>query len=153
MGVTSSSPRSGRRPPRAVMQVLWHLHRLVFRLTGRGLEPPREGRVGTLALRTIGRHSGLQRETLTWYLADGDRLVIVASNAGSDRHPAWFLNLEDNPDVEVRLDASWLPYRARRAADAELEALWPRLEAANADYRSYRESSTRAIPVVILEPS
>lgn len=134
------------------MQALWHAHRFVFRLTGRGLEPAGGGRLGTLALRTLGRNSGLPRETLLSYLADGSRLVIVASNAGSERHPAWWLNLEANPEAQVRTAAEWQPYRARRAAGEELSRLWASVTAANPQYAEYRRAASREIPVVILEP-
>ena len=146
--------RSGaRRPPRAVLQAAWHLHRFVFRLTGRGLERAGADRMGTLALRTVGRNSGLPRETLLWYLADGANLVVVASNAGSDRHPGWWLNLEANPEAEVRTGNEWLPHRARRARGDELARLWSRVTAANPQYAEYGRAAGREIPVVVLEPS
>ena len=136
------------------MQTLWHLHRFVFRLTGQGTEPARADRLGTLALRTVGRKSGDRRETLVWFTDDPPNRVLVASNAGSDRHPAWWLNLQAHPEAEVRAgDEAWQRVRARRATDAELAVLWPRLERLSPAYRSYRRATGREIPVVILEPA
>ena len=135
------------------MQALWHAHRLVFRATGRGLERAEAEKLGTLALRTVGRNSGLCRETLVWYVVDGLDLVVVASNAGSDRDPAWWLNLEANPEAEVRTADEWLPYRARRASGEELDRLWLRITALKPQYAEYRRAAGREIPVVILEPA
>ena len=135
------------------MQVLWHLHRFIFRLTGQGLERSSPGSVGTLALRTTGRKSGERRETLVWYMDAPPNVVLVASNAGSDRHPGWWLNLEANPDAQVRIGDEWRRVRARRAAGAELVELWRRLEALQPSYRSYRAAAQRDIPVVVLEPA
>ena len=134
------------------MQVLWHLHRFVFRVSGQGLEAATSEKLGTLALRTTGRRSGERRETLVWYMPDPPNYVLVASNAGSDRHPGWWLNLEANPLAQVRVDGDWRPVRARRAAGDELTRLWSRLEALSASYRGYRATAKRDIPVVILEP-
>ena len=141
-----------RRPPRPILQVIWHLHRFFFRLSGQGLEAGTAEKLGTLALRTTGRKSGERRETLVWYMLDPPNLVLVASNAGSDRHPGWWLNLEANPLAHVRVDGDWRPVRARRASGEELTGLWPRLEALSASYRAYRAAAKRDIPVVILEP-
>ena len=135
------------------MQVLWHLHRFIFRLTGQGLERSSPASVGTLALRTTGRKSGERRETLVWYMDAPPNVVLVASNAGSDRHPGWWLNLEANPDAQVRIGDEWRRVRARRAAGAELVELWRRLEALQPSYRSYRAAAQRDIPVVVLEPA
>ena len=135
------------------MQVLWHLHRFIFRLTGQGLERSSPGSVGTLAVRTTGRKSGERRETLVWYMDAPPNVVLVASNAGSDRHPGWWLNLEANPDAQVRIGDEWRRVRARRAAGAELVELWRRLEALQPSYRSYRAAAQRDIPVVVLEPA
>lgn len=134
------------------MQPMWHAHRLVFRLTGRGTEPARSDRLGTLAIRTVGRNSGEQRETLVWYMDDPPNRVLVASNAGSDRHPAWWLNLEVQPEAQVSVDGEWGRVTARLATPEEAARLWPRLEQLNPAYRSYRLASRREIPVVILEP-
>ena len=134
------------------MQTLWHVHRWVFRTTGRGTERARADRLGTLALRTVGRNTGEQREALVWYMDDGARYVLVASNAGSDLHPAWWLNLEAHPEARVRVDGDWQPATARRATREEAESLWPRLVKLNPAYRRYRAASRREIPVVILEP-
>jgi deazaflavin-dependent oxidoreductase (nitroreductase family) len=104
-------------------------------------------------LTTIGRKSGARRSTmLTSPVQDGDTMVLVASYGGDDRHPAWFLNLRDNGDVEVTMDGTTRPMRAHVASDAERAALWPRVTAASRGYAEYQTRTEREIPLVVLEP-
>jgi deazaflavin-dependent oxidoreductase (nitroreductase family) len=105
-----------------------------------------------LFLHTVGRKSGQPRSNALFYLVDGADLVVVASNAGADTDPAWWLNLRDQPAAEVEIAGRRRPVRARVASAAEAARLWPRLDAANPDYATYRARAARPIPVVILEP-
>jgi F420H(2)-dependent quinone reductase len=132
---------------RVGMQVMWHMHRLVYRISG-----GKAAGDGTLAVHTVGRRSGEPRMTLLNYLDDGGRYVVVASNAGSHRHPAWWLNLEARPDAEVVVDGRRIPVRAHRADGAERERLWERVVEWNAAYAGYATETARSIPVVVLEP-
>jgi deazaflavin-dependent oxidoreductase (nitroreductase family) len=77
---------------------------------------------------------------------------VVASKGGAPTHPAWFLNLEAEPDVEVRLKREPRRVRARRATSEERERYWPRLNAIHKHYDAYQAKTTREIPVVVLEP-
>lgn len=99
-----------------------------------------------------GRKTGRLRTTPLVYLEDGDRVVVVASQAGRPEHPMWYLNLLANPDVTVQVRARRRPMRARVADQAERAALWPRLVGLYADYDSYQSWTDRVIPVVVLEP-
>jgi F420H(2)-dependent quinone reductase len=132
---------------RLVFQVGWHLHRLVYRLTA-----GRAAGAGTLELRTVGRRTGEPRMTLLHYLPDGDRLLVVASNAGGARDPAWWLNLAARPAAEVVLAGAVRPVTAREAVGTERDSLWGRLTVWNPDYADYQRRSGRRVPVVILEP-
>lgn len=128
------------------------VHERVFRATnGRLL-----GRVAgmpVLVLATTGRKSGKKRTTmLTSPVQDGDKLVIVASYGGDPRHPAWFLNLQENPDVEVTMGGKVRPMKARVATSDEKAELWPQVVAAYGGYGSYQKRTDRDIPLVILEP-
>ncbi len=105
-----------------------------------------------LFLHTVGRKSGQPRVNGLFYIDDGSDLVAVASNAGADRDPAWWLNLLDQPDAEVELAGRRRPVRARAATPEEAARLWPRLVAANPDFAEYRARVTRPIPIVVLEP-
>jgi deazaflavin-dependent oxidoreductase (nitroreductase family) len=85
---------------------------------------------------------------------EGATIVVVASRGGDDHHPAWFLNLRDNPDVEVAMQGQ--PSRrmkARVAGPEERERLWPRVTADHKNYAGYQTKTEREIPLVLLEPS
>jgi deazaflavin-dependent oxidoreductase (nitroreductase family) len=84
---------------------------------------------------------------------EGDTYVVVASRGGDDPHPAWFLNLRDNPDVEVAIKgAPKQPMRARVASPEERARLWPLVTADHKNYAAYQTKTTREIPLVLLEP-
>lgn len=104
-------------------------------------------------LTTTGRKSGEPRTTmLTTPLQDGDAIMLVASNNGGDRDPAWLLNLRDNPKVEVTIGGRTSPMTARVADAVEKAELWPRILADHAHYGGYQDKTERDIPVVVLEP-
>jgi F420H(2)-dependent quinone reductase len=109
------------------------------------------GNVPVLALTTTGRKSGEPRSSVVGYLPHGEAYAVVASNAGSDRTPAWWLNLQANPDCELDVDGDRLRARARRAEGDEREELWRRFAAANDSYESYRGYTERELPVVVLD--
>lgn len=99
-----------------------------------------------------GRRTGKLRTTPLVYLRDGDRVVVVASQAGRAQHPLWFRNLEADPEVTVQIKGDRLPMRARTASTHERAHLWPRLVDLYSDYDSYQSWTDREIPVVIIEP-
>jgi deazaflavin-dependent oxidoreductase (nitroreductase family) len=104
-------------------------------------------------LTTTGRKSGRPRTVfLTSPLREGDAYVVVASRGGDDHHPAWFLNLRDNPDVEVRIAGRRRPMRARVATADERTRMWPVVTAKYPGYGQYQERTAREIPLVLLEP-
>lgn len=103
---------------------------------------------------TVGRKSGQRRTTmLTAPIIEDDRLVLVASFGGDDRHPAWYLNLRAQPEVEVTRGGRTRPMVARVVSAEERRELWPRIVSAYAGYDEYRKRTDRAIPVVMLEPT
>jgi deazaflavin-dependent oxidoreductase (nitroreductase family) len=108
-----------------------------------------------LELTTTGRKTGRRHTVLlTSPVQQGDTMVIVASRGGDDRHPAWFLNLRDHPDVEVALAGkSKQSMRARVATPDERIALWPRVTAVSKGYANYQTKTERALPLVLLEPT
>jgi deazaflavin-dependent oxidoreductase (nitroreductase family) len=107
-----------------------------------------------LELTTIGRRSGQPRSVmLTSPVQEGETWVIVASRGGDDHHPAWFLNLSDRPDVEVRRKGQpKLRMRARIATPEERARLWPQVTATHKGYAGYQEKTDREIPLVLLDP-
>lgn len=141
-------------PPRWMYRIGWALHRALFAASGGriGASAPSGDRLGTLFLLTAGRRTGRVRRTGLNYLADGRNLVVVASNAGSASDPAWWLNLQAQPDAEIQIGPTRRPVRSRMATAGEAARLWPRFVRAAAAYDSYRRTSGREIAIVILEP-
>ena len=129
------------------------VHRIVLKVSG--------GRAGwtamdmpVLELTTTGRKSGQPRSVmLTSPLQEGSALVVVASRGGDDRAPDWFLNLQANADVRVRLQGE-APQgmHARVASPAERERMWPLVTGDHKNYAGYQTKTTREIPLVLLEP-
>ena len=107
--------------------------------------------VTTLILETTGRHSGKLRAKALISGQDGDRYVVVASNGGAKSHPDWYLNLRDNPKVEVQVKDEVFRARARTAEGAERERLWERIAEIWPAYNDYQRKTDRQIPVVVLE--
>ncbi|MDT4899326.1 MAG: hypothetical protein QOJ78_256, partial [Pseudonocardiales bacterium] len=102
------------------------VHRILLKITGNRAGWDVSG-MPVLELTTVGRKSGQRRATmLTAPLIEGDTIVVVASRGGDDTHPAWFLNLRDNPDVEVALvGAPKRPMKATVATTEERARMWP----------------------------
>jgi len=107
--------------------------------------------VPCLLITTRGHKSGKLRRTPIVYGQDGDRFVVIASRGGSDRHPAWFVNLQADPEAEIQVLADHHLVRARVAEAEERTALWERMVAVFADFEDYQKKTSREIPVVVLE--
>lgn len=107
--------------------------------------------VPTLILTTLGRRSGKPRRLALIYGQDGDAYVVVASKGGAPQHPEWYLNLVDNPEVQVQVLADRFRANARTATPEEHAALWPRMAAIWPAYNDYQAKTDRTIPLVILE--
>jgi len=121
-------------------------------------------RIPALLLTTTGRKSGLARTNGLTYCTDRGDLVVVASNGGSDRPPAWLLNIRDDPRVTVRVGRNVFGATAREASSEEQAQLWPKVNRANRGmsrlfhpgvtgrYDVYQRHTSRLIPVVIIHP-
>lgn len=105
----------------------------------------------TLLLTTTGRKSGEQRTMPLIYGRHGDAYMVVASKGGSDEPPAWYLNLTENPGVEVQVKGDRFPARARTADAEEKPEMWRTMTAEWPHYDAYQENTEREIPVVVLE--
>lgn len=135
-----------------VIRIMSRLNTWVYRLTG--------GRLGNtwihgepiILLTVTGRKTGRKLTVPLIHLRDGDRLIVVASKGGMDHHPAWYLNLVANPDVEVEIGRERRAMRATTADEAERAHYWPRLVALNKDFADYQARTSRTIPIVILTP-
>lgn len=109
----------------------------------------------TLLLRTTGRKSGLERTTALVYAVDGERRLVVGSNGGARRDPAWVLNLEADPAVEFQIGVRRTPATASvvRTDDPDYERMFALCNKANrGTFAKYRERTTRPLPIVVLSP-
>ena len=122
-----------------------------YRETGGELGHDWKKGTSILLLTTTGRKSGEQRTTPLIYGTSGDAFVIVASKGGSDDPPAWYVNLQAQPEVEVQVLDDRFTARARTATPDEKCELWEQMVAEWPDYEAYQESTDREIPVVLLE--
>ncbi|MDT5145542.1 MAG: hypothetical protein QOC58_187 [Mycobacterium sp.] len=103
-------------------------------------------------LTTTGRKSGQPRVSPLLYMRDGDRVILVASQGGRDKHPLWYLNLKADSKVSVQIKNEVLQLRARDATPEEREHYWPQLVAMYPSFDDYQAWTERVIPVVICEP-
>jgi deazaflavin-dependent oxidoreductase (nitroreductase family) len=104
-----------------------------------------------LILTTKGRRSGELRSTPLIYQRHGEDYLVVASRGGADEPPAWYLNLDAEPEVEVQVYGERFPAHARTADAHEKPGLWRTMAAAWPAYDEYQEKTGREIPVVVLE--
>jgi F420H(2)-dependent quinone reductase len=111
------------------------------------------GGLPILVLTTNGRKSGQARSTPLAFIRHGNDFAVIASNAGNDRTPAWWLNLQANPLATVLAERVRTDVHARRATVAEDAFLWEKFARSNPGFDEYRNLTTRVIPVVILERS
>jgi len=103
-----------------------------------------------LLLTTTGRKSGKRYTTPLTYLADGENLVIIASNGGADTDPNWWRNLSVSPHALVQVGGQHKELRAEAALGAERDRLWSAVTERYPVYRRYAEATKRQIPVVVL---
>lgn len=104
-----------------------------------------------LLLTTKGRKSGKARTLPLIYGTSGDNYLVVASHGGSRRPPAWYLNLETDPEVEVQVKGDRFKARARDATSEEKPGMWKTMTAEWPAYDDYQKRTERQIPVVVLE--
>jgi deazaflavin-dependent oxidoreductase (nitroreductase family) len=142
-------------PPPWFVHVFWRGHRLVYRLSGGHFLWTTASKRGWGALRltTVGRKSGRERSVILGYLDDGPNLVTLAMNGWDEGHPAWWLNLEAQPDAVVRLAHQRpRPVRARAAVGDERDRLWQLWAGVDPNLDAYAGRRSTETPVVVLEP-
>ena len=141
-------------PSDLVLKTMNTVHRSLLKLSG-GRAGWNVSNMPVLELTTTGRKSGQQRSVmLTSPLQEGESIVVVASRGGDDKAPAWFLNLRDNPDVEVALQGKPKQrMHAHIATPEERSRLWPLVTADHKNYAGYQTKTERQIPLVLLRPA
>ena len=139
------------RSRRWVIRGLSRTHLAVHRMT-RGRVLGSVAGMPVLLLTTTGRRSGKAHTTPLTFFRDGTDLVVIASNGGADRPPAWWLNLQQTPRAVVEIATDKFVVTARAASEQERERLWVVVTATYAGYARYQERTTRQIPLVFLTP-
>jgi deazaflavin-dependent oxidoreductase (nitroreductase family) len=125
--VSQAIERKPPQVPRWLVRTIWIVHRAAYSLTrGRfGLRPATTSQWGMLRLTTVGRRSGQRRVAIVGFIEDGRNIVSPAMNGWADPEPAWWLNLQANPDATVELpDGSSRAVTARAAIGDERARLW-----------------------------
>lgn len=153
MSQTDAKPP--RLPPRWFIHVAWRIHRFLYRISGgRFLWTPASKRGwGALRLTTVGRRTGRDRSVIIGYLVDGSDVVTLAMNGWGEGHPAWWLNLEANPEATIRL-AHEAPrkVRARRVTGEEEARLWKLWQAIEPEMDAYSRDRSTPTPVIVFDP-
>jgi deazaflavin-dependent oxidoreductase (nitroreductase family) len=135
---------------RWLLALITSIHRRLY-LASRGRLGHRALHYRFLLLGCTGRRSGRERIIPLLYVEDAGRYVVVGSNAGDTRDPAWWINLRAKPDAWAQVGRERFAVRAREARPEEAEKLWPRLNEAYGRYEEYRGRAGRPIPLVLLE--
>lgn len=148
-GATSDEKRP-RTPPSWFIRIAWAIHRAIYRWTGgrRGLWRATPEKWGTFRLHSVGRRSGRERIAILGYHEDGPNIVTVAMNGWMEGEPAWWRNLQANPDATIELKGQTLQVRAHAAVGEERERL-SGLFPGNKPFVQNRKTETA---IVVLEP-
>ena len=154
--MTAAPAKAPRLPPRWFVRAAWIIHRAIHRLTGgrRGLWEAKPGKWGTMRLTTVGRKSGKKRQAILGYFEDGPNVVTLAMNGWASPEPAWWLNLQANPETTIELKGERRAVRGRAAEGEERDLLWNRWGeyAKDGEYEAWAALRSGETAVVVLEP-
>lgn len=141
---------SGYRPPELALLGDEHVAR--YRET--------DGEVGylwngvpTLLLTTTGRNTNQPRTSALIFARDGADYLVVASMGGAPKHPAWYLNISADPEVQIQVKGERIAATARTAGESERARLWTIVADQWPNYDVYQTRTTRVIPIVVLTPA
>ena len=153
MNDTTTQPP--KLPPRWFKHAFWRGHRALYRIGGGRLlwTPAHKRKWGAMRITTTGRKTGRERTVIVGYLADGSNVVALAMNGWDEGHPAWWLNLEADPNVIIHLPhQDPRPARAHAAVGDERRRLWDRWLEIEPETDAYAASHAIETPVVVFEP-
>jgi len=150
----SDEHKRARMPPRWFVRLAWSTHRGLYRVTGGrvGLRRPKATSYGMARLTTMGRRTGQERSVMVGYFEDGPDLVTMAMNGWAEAEPAWWLNLQANPEATVDLSDGRRMVRGRAADGEERSRLWDRWSEIDTNLDAYAALRSAETAVVILEP-
>jgi len=144
--------RRQERIAKPFIRVMAALNTFVYRISGGRVAGKWTHGEPMLLLTTIGRKTGQARTVPLVYMRDGERFVVVGSQAGMSKDPQWMANAAANPNVEIEIGPEKLKMRAHRGNAEEKARYWPALCAMNSDYEAYQSRTTRDIPILIMDP-
>jgi deazaflavin-dependent oxidoreductase (nitroreductase family) len=149
---TRNGTRGRRQPGTGGPIGRWMQQRIMNRIRRTGRMPGLG--FNALVLTTIGRKSGIQRQTpVGWFPGQGDSRLIVASAAGAARNPAWYYNLAAHPDrVWIELPGHKVAVTAEQLHGAEREEAWRQITAAAPRFAGYQQATDRELPIIRLVP-
>ena len=148
---TRNGTRGRRQPGTGGPIGRWLSRRVINRVRRKGKVPGLG--FNALVLTTIGRKSGLQRQTpVGWFPGQDDSRLIVASAAGAARNPAWYYNLAAHPEVTVDVQGRKVEVTATQLAGAERAEAWKQITAAAGRFAGYQEKTDRELPILRLTP-
>ncbi len=156
MSETSATASKPPAVPRWLVRTIWVVHRTIYSITGGrfGLRPSTDTQWGMLRLTSVGRRTSKARVAIVGYIVDGPNLVVPAMNGWADPEPAWWLNLQADPNAVVELPEGRREVAARAAVGDDRDRLWARF----LDLRSsaFTDASaalrSRETAIVVLEP-
>ena len=141
-------PTATRGP---ALELFWRMHKWILRASG-GRLFSKIGKLPVLLLYTKGRKSGEVRMNALSYVPHGNAYAVVASNAGADFHPGWWLNLREMAEVEIQIRGQDMKVIWHEVKRNEKEEIYAQFVEAEPGYAEYKKRTEREIPVVVLEP-
>ena len=145
-------PEKGMGAIRVLLRFIMRVQVFVYRLSGGRLLTKFAGGYKICVVTTRGAKSGAIRRIALIHLPHGDNKLMVASQGGMDKMPAWYFNVKANPEVVIQFGAEEKTYKARRVSDEEKAELWPHLCSLYPDFDDYQARTDRNIPVFSCEP-
>jgi len=148
------TPVSGFLPPRWIIRAAWKIHKALYRWSGGrfGLRSPRSDRYGLAYLTTTGRRSGVERSVMIGYFEDDDAVVTMAMNGWGAPEPAWWLNLQAQPDARLALaGGTTCSVVGRVAVGDERDRLWERWQQLDKGLDGFAARRPTETAVVVLD--
>lgn len=141
-------------PPRWVIRLAWRIHRGLYRYSrGRfGLRRPKPGQYGLMGVTTVGRRTGKERMVVLAYLENGSDLTTMAMNGWGAPEPAWWLNMQANPECEIELPDGTRRFVGRAATGEDRDRLWAQWQDVDKNLDGYAALRPTETAVVVLEP-
>ncbi len=132
-------------------RIVTRIHPVAYRLTGGRWLIGRNFGVRNVILVTTGRRTGRTREIPLYAFEDGEQVIVIGSNNGGAREPAWVGNLRAQPRAYVRVGRELRPVTAREASGEERTRLWQLAVDGYPGYALYQHRTPRLIPVMVLD--